>query len=287
MRSKRRFLQLDSELANWHPTVSAMAPLVCFVSIWTLVVLLRIITVYGAIVPRCVETDQFWYSSPGLNWPLFGTFFFAFFLLLTWSIVLAISQRRGGPGTRIMHGVNIIAACIAIWTFVGLHKEASYLYHERNGYFDGIIVKPSGWLIRRHSYPDRCELARRIAGRWRVVESEVGTRGFDLPKIWLELDEHFNAKAADTTWQQPYVGTWSPPNLFWQSTDQPWRDGRISVGPYFMYWDFELVGNRLRLTSADNTPGARPSIFVLERIAETKDMTRVAGAEESGFRWTK
>jgi hypothetical protein len=251
--------------------VSALAPLICFVSILALVVLLRIVTVYGALVPRCVETDQFWYSSPGMNWPLFGSFFLAFFLLLAWSIILAITQRGSSLGTRIMHGVNILAACISIWTFVGLHKEASYLYHERKGYFDGILVKPYyGWPFR-HRYPDRCEIARRIAGRWRVVERDFGSHRFDLPKLWLELDEHFNAKAADTTWQDPYIGTWHPPDLFWDGPDPPWRDGRISVGPYDMYWDFELVGDQLKLTSSDLAPGVQPSVFVLERIVEIKN----------------
>jgi len=260
---KRGYLDLDRLIDESHPTVSAIAPLICFASTFTIIVLFRFVVNFGALSARCVEIDQFWYTAATGNWPLVASFFIVLFLLFVWNVLIAFDDWRRSKGTKVMIIVNALAISIALFTFSSLHDSAYFQYHARNGYYEDI--KFTSFLVTPRWTEDECTTMQRFAGRWRVIDREIGYYGFDIPALWIELKPWGELLAADATWQTPYEGGWQPPNQSRYSDDKRWRDGYIYADQFGAPWDFELLGDTLILTSSDSFNEWEKSKVTLQR----------------------
>lgn len=261
-----RHLRTDALPGLDHPTISAIVPIVCFVSTFTVLVLFRLVSIFGGMTAHCVGTDQFWYLSASRDWPLVAAFFLVFFLLLVWSVVIAIGYWRHSAGTRIMIVVNIFAVSICLYTFKPLHESAYFEYHKRNGYYEGIKFNP--FLIQPIFTEDQCTTYRRFAGRWRVVEREIGYYELDLPYSWIDLHSWGDVRAPNIAGQREHEGTWIAPYQDRYSEDRRWRYGYIWIGDNSAPWNFDLRGNRLILTSPDDFNERERSTLILERIEQ-------------------
>ncbi len=212
MTDKRAYARLLQHFDGERSTHSAIAPLICFAFVFVVVVLLRLITIFGAVTARCVEPDQFWYTSTGGNWPLIGTFFLVLFLLFVWNAFIGFDDWRRSRGTKIMVVVNAIAIASVFFVFNGIHDSATRMLHKRMGLFDNINFRPPGILVGSQHTEDACVTAHRFAGRWRVVEREVGHYGFDIPAEWIEIKPWGYVYGQDASWSETYAGRWLPPN---------------------------------------------------------------------------
>lgn len=229
--------------------MSAVAPLICFATTFTLLILFRSVSIFGAVAARCVENDQYWYTSTGGDWPLVSSFFLAFFLLFAWNILIAFDDWNRSKGTKVMIVVNTLAISISMYTFISLHDNAYFQYHNRNGYYQGIIFQPFEFPFPSRRTEDECVTYQRFSGRWRVVDREIGHYGFNVASLWIELHPWGKLHAADTTWQVPYEGGWYPPYQSRYADDKRWRDGYIYTDTFSAPWDFDLQGDVLILTS--------------------------------------
>ena len=245
MIDKRGYLSLALQLEESHPTVSAMAPLVCFVTAFTLLILLRFVSFFGAVTAGCVDTAQFWYSSTGGNWPLVGSFFLAASLLFVWNFFIAIDDWKRSMGTRVMIVVNTIGIAALLCTFGSLHKAATIAYDVRAGLYDNLDYRNR--FIFSRSTESECETMRRFVGRWRVVDRKVGADGFDIPAQWIELKPWGYLYAQNASWSRPYSDWWRPPYKTGSSDAPRWFAGDLFNAP----WDFELRGDTLILTSPE------------------------------------
>ncbi|MGA8206303.1 MAG: hypothetical protein WB812_17440 [Woeseiaceae bacterium] len=245
MIDKRGSLSLALQLEESHPTVSAMAPLVCFVTAFTLLILLRFVIFFGAVTAGCVDTAQFWYSSTGGNWPLVGSFFLAASLLFVWNIFIAIDDWKRSRGTRVMIVVNTIGIAALLCTFGWLHEAATVAYDVRAGLYDNLEYR--GRFLFSRSTESECATTRRFVGRWRVVERKIGAYGFDIPAQWVELEPWGYLYAQNASWSRIYSDWWRPPFKAGSSDAPRWFAGDLFNAP----WDFDLRGDTLILTSPE------------------------------------
>lgn len=245
MIEKRGYLNLVRQLDESHPTVSAIGPLICFTVVFTLLILLRLVSIFGAVTARCVETDEFWYSSTGGNWPLVGSFFLVMFLLFAWNVLIGIDDWRRSKGTRVMVVVNTIGIAAILFFFSSVHDSASFAHNLRAGIYDGFKFRP--FVIEPRGLESQCVTMRRFSGRWRVIDRQVGYYGFDVPAQWIELKPWGYVYAQDASWSQVRTHWWRPPHQSRYSDDRRWRDGYI----FDAYWDFDLEEDILTLTSSD------------------------------------
>jgi len=260
---RRAYLGLDRQFDEGHPTVSAIAPLICFCIAFTILVLLRLITIFGAVTARCVETDEFWYSSTGGNWPLAGSFILVLVLLFLWNLFIGIDDWRRSRGTRIMVVVNAIGIAAMLYLFTAVHDSATFAHNLRAGIYDNIRFRPT--LISPMRTETECATMRRLEGRWRVVERKVGHYGFNIPAEWIELKSWGHViYAQDAEWLEPYVSWGRPPIQYHYYDDKRWRDGTLFGAP----WEFDLQGDTLTLETPEWFEHERErSRVVLEREA--------------------
>lgn len=244
MIAKRRHREFPP--ADDHPTVSAIAPLMCFAVTLTVVLLLRISNILGGTTARCVENDQFWYTATRGSWPLIAAFVLVLFLLFAWNAVIGFADWSQSTGTRVVVVANAVAILAALYVFIPLHDNASFQYHLRNGYYEGIKFRPFPISVTTEN---ACKTMRRFAGRWRVVDRKIGHYGFDVPELWIELLRWGEVRGADSTWQTPYAGEWRPPFRWRHSDTLDWRYGSIYGDTFGGPWDFELRGDTLILTT--------------------------------------
>lgn len=242
MIEKRGYLSLARQLDESHPTVSTIAPLICFAVAFTLLILLRLVSIFGA-VTRCVETDEFWYTSTGGNWPLVGSFILVIFLLFVWNLVIGLDDWNRSKGTRVMVIVNAIGIAAMLYFFTAVHDSATFAHNSRTGLYDSIKFRP--FIISPRRMESECVTMRRFAGRWRVVDRQIGYYGFDIPSEWIELKPWGYVYAQDASWSQPYTDWWRPPYPWRHSDDDRWRNGALFGAP----WDFDPQGDTLILES--------------------------------------
>ena len=245
MNKSRRCIALGNKLNQAHATESAIAPLTCFVLLLTLFVLLRLITIFGAITARCIDTDEFWYTATGGNWPLIGSFALLLFLVLVWSVLLAFSNGKRSGGARFVAMANIIGAVAMLAVPVAAHNAATFSFNERAGLYSNIEFRP--YVFLPWQVEDECVTMRRFSGRWTVVDRKVGSYGFDVPAQWIELKEWGYAHGQDANWAEVHTGRWRPPFGTSRGHETEWRDGEVFDTP----WDFELSGDTLTLTTPD------------------------------------
>ncbi len=266
MTIKRGYLDLDRRFDESHPTVSAIAPLICFASIFAVLVLLRIIVSFSAVAARCVETDQFWYTAAEGNWPLFASFALLLFLLLVWNVLIGVDDWNHSTGSRVMIIVNTLAILTTTYTLVGLHENAQFQYHARNGHYENIKFRPfSAALAWPVSTEGECATLRRFAGQWRVVDSDIGRHENDVPAPRIELTPWGIVLAVDPSSRKHLEGRWSPPRQSPRSPDDGWQVGYIYAGKVGARWDFELRGDLLILTSPDYYRESERSRITLQR----------------------
>lgn len=160
--------------------------------------------------------------------------------------------------------VNILAVSICLYTFKSLHESAYFRYHERNGYYEEIRFRP--FIIPPRSTEYECVTYQRFAGRWRVVDREIGHYGFDIPFGTIDLHAWGKVHAADGDWQRPYEGGWQPPYQSRYSDDKGWRDGYIWVDDFGAPWDFNMQGDTLILTTPEYFNEWEKSTITLERM---------------------
>ncbi len=261
MIEKRAYRNLLRHFDDAHPTVSVIAPLVCFSVAFTVVVLLRLVSSFGPMTARCVATDKFWYSSTGGNWPLAGSFILVLILLFAWNVCVGIDDWRRSKGTRLMVIVNAIGIASTLFFFSALHESANIDYNKRIGVYDD--VKSSSGMIPPVFTESACETMRRFEGRWRIVERKVGYYGFDIPAERIELKPWGFVYAQDSNGSQPYADRWNPPAQYRFYDDDRWRDGYLFDAP----WDFVLQGDTLILESSPEwfEQESERSRIVLER----------------------
>jgi hypothetical protein len=269
--TRRRFQHLYRPSDEGHPTVSAIAPLVCFVLTLSLALLFRTINIYGATAARCVENDQFWYSALKGNWPLAGSLVLTLFLLFCWNLVIAFDDWKRSIGSRVVIVVNAVAIAAMLVTFIPLHGAAKFQFNKRQGSYDGIRFYAALSLSGR--VEDTCATLQRFAGRWRVVERDIGHFGFDVAARWIELTPWGDVIASDASWQRNYIGYWQPPYKWENPDDLVWRNGHIDAWNYFSgFWDFDLQGDRLTLTTPEDfLPWYRSRIVLQRDHLQNKD----------------
>jgi len=242
--NRRAYLDLVRQFDDSHPTVSALAPLACFTITFVLLVLLRLVSSFAAVTGRCVDTDQFWYTSTGGNWPLIGSSVLVLFLLFAWNVLIGFDDWWHSRGTRITVVVNAIGIAALLYFLTAVHDSASFAHNSRAGLYDSINFRPSYFLYRRNK--DECAAMQRFAGRWRVVDRKVGYYGFDVPAQWIELKPWGYAYAQDASWSQPYAIKWSPSYRWWYFDEyHRWHNGELFNAP----WEFDLQGDTLTLSS--------------------------------------
>lgn len=265
MIEKRAYSRLLPQFDEGHPTVSSIAPLIVFASTILVAVLLRLITFFGAVTAWCVETDEFWYTSTGGNWPLIGTTFLVLFLLLVWNGLIGFNDWRRSRGTRVMVVVNTIAIAAVFFVFDGIQDSANRSYNTRAGLYDSIEFSNS--VVHSWAPIDECVTARRFSGRWQVVDREIGYYGFDIPAEWIELKPWGYVYAQNSAWSAPYAERWRPP-----FPDRYLRAGEWFPGHLFgAYWHFDLDGDTLTLTTPSQwfELEMQRSTITLQRIPET------------------
>jgi hypothetical protein len=240
---KRGYLDLARQFDESHPTVSAIAPLICFVATFTVLILLRLIGIFGAVSAFCVETDQFWYTSTGGNWPLVGSSFLVVFLLFVWNLLIGFDDWCHSRAARILVVVNSIGIAAMLYSFTAVHNSATFSYNARAGLYENVKFQP--FPISPRNSESECATMRRFAGRWQVVDRQVGYYGFNIPAQWIELKPWGYLYAQDASWSRPYAEKWRAPYQIRYSADKRWRDGDLFGAP----WDFDLQGDTLILTS--------------------------------------
>ena len=243
MIEKRGYLDLVRQFDENHPTVSAIAPLICFAAAFTVLILLRVVSIFGVVTAYCVETDEFWYTSTGGNWPLVGSSILVLFLLFVWNILIGFDDWKRSRGTRIVVVANTIGIAAMLYFFTAVHDSATFAHNSRGGLYDNIKFRP--FLISPRRTESECATMRRFAGRWWVIDRQVGHYGFDIPAQWIELKPWGYVYAQDASWSQPYTDWWRAPHQSRYSEDKRWRDGYLFDAP----WDFDLQGDTLILTS--------------------------------------
>lgn len=261
MIEKRGYLNLARQFDESHPTVSAIAPLICFAVAFTLLILLRLVSIFGAVTARCVETDEFWYTSTGGNWPLVGSSILVLFLLFVWNVLIALDDWKQSKGTKVMVIVNAIGIAAMLYYFSAVHDSATFTHNSRAGLYDSIEFRT--FIIWGRQTESECVTMRRFAGRWRVIDREVGYYGFNIPSKWIELKPWGYVYAQDASWAKPYAQRWHPPHQQRNSDDQRWRGGYLFHAP----WDFGLQGDTLVLSSPDYFNEWERSTIVLQREA--------------------
>lgn len=127
--------------------------------------------------------------------------------------------------------------------FTAVHDSATFAHHSRAGLYDDIKFRP--FIVSPRRTESECATMRRFAGRWRVIDRQVGSYGFDIPAQWIELKPWGYVYAQDASWSQPYTDWWRAPYQSRYSEDKRWRNGDLFDAP----WDFELQGDILILTS--------------------------------------
>ena len=267
-----RVRDLGSFFDRRYSFVLAAAPFICFLSVYACIILFRTVMLYGATVPKCFETDQFWYGSGDYNWPLVGMFFLVFVLLLAWAITLAVTDwSRCRLSTKLIHGANVIAVTFSMSTFVVMQTEVQKFFEMNSGLHDQFLG--SRKVFRRNEHiRDRCEVASMFAGRWRMVDYSPGYWNWSVPESWMELGFDGEASGADYSWQHPMAGYWRPPDL--PRTDEPmiYRWGSIYIGDHYGPWTFQFDGDRLKLTSERIYPHEELTTIWLERIPNDEDV---------------
>ena len=229
------------------------------------VVLLRLVTFFGAITAWCVETDEFWYTSTGGNWPLVGTAFLVLFLLFVWNALIGFNDWRRSRGTKVMVFVDTIAIAAVFFVFGGIHDSANRFHNARAGLYDSIEFRISFYAW---GSVDDCVNARRFAGRWQVVDRQVGYYGFDVPAEWIELKPWGYVYAQGASWSTLHADTWRPPFL-----DRYARAGDYFPGRLFgTYWHFDLDGDTLTLTTPSEwfELDMQRSTVVLRRVSDSE-----------------
>jgi len=172
-----------------------------------------------------------------------------FFLLLAWSVLIGFDDWRRSKGTKVMVVVNTLAIAATLYAFVPLHEQASFDYHERNGHFEGFKVRQNMfWSWRRE---DQCQTMQRFAGRWRVIEREIGHYQFNISSPRIDLKPWGVVVASGANWQSVYEGRWRPPDRPEHSDDRLWRGGDIDDRNISAPWDFELRTDLLILTTPE------------------------------------
>jgi hypothetical protein len=233
--------QFDESL----PTVSALAPLACFAVAYTILILLRLVTIFAALNAKCVETDEFWYSSSGGNWPLVGSFFLVLFLLLVWNILIAFDSWKASKGSKVMIVANSIGIVAMIYIFAAVHEAATLAQNSRTGLYTSFKMRPS--ILPWVGAEDECVTMRRFSGRWKIIDRQIGYYGINIPGQWIELKPWGYAYAQDASWSQPYAVRWRPPYKSGFPDDKLWHEGILFDAP----WDFDLQGDTLTLTLPD------------------------------------
>lgn len=253
-----------------HQTLSALAPLLCFVFVLTLAILFRIVISFGALTAWCVETDEFWYSASGGNWPLVGSFFLVLFMLFVWNAIVGFNEWRRSLGTRIMVIANGLGIAAMFLVFGSIHDSATHLSNKRGGLYDNILFR-SALVHIPYASESVCVTARRFEGRWQVIDRDVGIYGFDIPAQWIELKRWGYAYAQDASWSAVYAGRWRPPQQWHADENDRWFGGFVFNAP----WDFELRGDILVLTT--------PEYFELELQRSRITLQRIPIPEEPAY----
>lgn len=243
-----------------HATVASFAPLICFAATLTVLVLLRLVNVFGAVTARCVATDEFWYTSTGGNWPLVGTVTLVLLLLLGWNVIIGLDEWKQSRGTRIVIVANTIGIAAMFFLLPAVYDSATFAHDSRAGVYDNVRFRP--FVMPLLETESECATMRRFAGRWRVVDRQIGYGGFDIPAQWIELKPWGYVYAQDTSWSQPYADRWSPPFRTRHSMDNRWLYGDLFNAP----WDFELRGDTLTLSTSEPFGlGRQQSTVILQR----------------------
>ena len=262
MIEKRAYSRLLPQFDEGHPTVSSIAPLIVFASTILVAVLLRLITFFGAITAWCIETDEFWYTSTGGNWPLIGAAFLVLFLLFVWNALIGFNDWRRSRGTKVMVVVNTLAIAAVFFVFGAIHDSANRFYNTRAGIYDPIDFQP--FRIYKSTGEDECVNAHRYSGRWEVVDRHIGHYGFDIHADWIELNAWGYLYAQDASWSPVYADVWRPPYQSRFGWSDEWEPGYL----FDAYWDFHLEGDTLTLTTPDRW-------FELEMQRSTITLRRV------------
>jgi hypothetical protein len=240
---KRAYLTLLRRFDGSHASVPAIASLVCFAAVLTVLILFRLITLFSIAGTWCVETDEFWYTSAGGNWPLAGSLILVLFLMFVWNVFIGIADWQRSRASRVLIVANAVAIAANLYVFTAIHDSATIAYDARAGLYANIA---SNRLHFPRARDERaCVTARRFVGRWRVIDRQVGYRGFDIPAEWIELHSWGELYAQEASWSPPYTDLWRPPYRHIDAEDGRWRDGTVFDAP----WDFDLQGDILTLTT--------------------------------------
>ncbi len=246
-----------------QPSASAVAPLLCLISILTLLLLFHFVGIFGVLTASCIGVDQIWYTTQHGNRPSAGAFLFVFYLLFVWNVTLAIADWKKSKGTQAVIALNGLAILTAFYVFDSMYSYASFQHDKRkNSYNDMYVEYVPFW--QRYS-ENRCTTYRRFSGRWRVINRKLGHYGLDVPSLWIDLKPWGDVTGADNTWQIPLQGKWRPPYQNNYDEDKTWRNGVIWAGDKRGYWNFDLQGNILVLTSPRSLNEWEKSRVTLQR----------------------
>ncbi len=245
MINKRLYLELSRLNDESHPSVSAIAPLMCFFIVLTLGLLFRLMTIFSGAFATCVGTDEFWYSATGGNWPLVSTLVLLFVLLLLWNFFIAVDDWRKSTGTRIMVVVNSIGIVAMLAVFSALHDSASVSHSRQVGLFDNLEHR----LYHGSTNAEvECAANRDLEGRWRVVYRKLGYYGRDFPATWVQLNTWGYAFTQDAEWAPVRAERWFPPRSKRYFEEEVVFPGELFDAP----WEFELDGNTLVLETPED-----------------------------------
>ena len=244
-------------------SVSSFASLVGLIVVLIVLLLFWIATLWGA-VSRCLPFYEHWHSSVSGNWPLFASFALVFFLLLIWIAFLWSDSSRAQKSARVVLGLSFIAVIVAAGVLVPIHRQADIEHKTRQGYYADLIVEPPVSSSRRSE--NECATMRRFAGHWRIIDRELGTRGFDLPVERIELEPWGTYLAYRRGASEPLRGRWRPPNTPRAGESGRWRDASLYFDDVFPDWDFLPGDDTLVLETSDYFRGPERSRIVLKRM---------------------
>ena len=243
--------------------ILSFASLVGLIVVFVVLLLFWIAMVWGA-TSRCLPFYEHWHSSVSGNWPLFASFTLVFFLVLVWIAVLWSDSSPAQKSARFVLCLSFITVLIAAWVLVQIHRQADFEHKTRQGYYEGLIVKPPVWFFRRSE--SECATMRRFAGRWRVVDRELGTRGFDLPFELIELEPRGTYLAYRRGAREPLKGRWNPPYTPRVGESERWRDAWFRFDDGISDWDFLPQDDTLVLETPDYFRDRERSRIVLESM---------------------
>jgi len=264
---KRAYLNLQQLFDEEHSTFSTAGPWFCFFLLLFFALLFRLSTIIHGAFARCVENDEFWYTPINGHWPLYASLFLVLFLLFVWNALLAIDGWRRSTGNKVLLVANTVAILSMLYVFVPLHDRAHYQFHLRQGYYEDIRFKMPRWAAITFTSENPCVTMERFAGRWRIVDRKLGTRGFDIPVAWIELTTWGRVTTTNAPGLGGYEGRWSPPYRRRYEESRRWRGGWIDIDGSDGPWDFDLQQDTLTLTTTpEYFPERERSTIVMQRV---------------------